>query len=434
MKKIVIGVVLVVVVAAVVVLNIRNARGKAIQVTVATAEKRDLVAKVSGSGRVEARRSVSVTSSVVGKVLELAVAEGDRVEKGELILRIDPGQREALLEQAKAGLARAQAGERLANAERDKARFELDRAQELRANDLASDQDLQAARTAFDVAEARVSSAQEDVHTARAQLDHARYELDRTTIRAEMTGVIVRLSVEEGENVLAGDLYNSGSAIVVIADLSEMEAWVLVDETEVVRTRRGQTAEVTVDAFPDTTLAGTVVEVANSAYNSGRLDSQEAKDFRVRVRLTGVPADVRPGLSARAEIITETREQVVSVPIEALTIRDPEAEASEQRRRRPRRSSNPDDGGSGSKEEEGVFLLEDGVVRFVVVQTGIAGERHFEVLSGVEEGAQVVRGPFNTLRDLHTGDKVKIRSESRDRNGSGRRGAAEPAAEDSGDE
>ncbi len=145
MKKILIGVAIVLVVGAIVGMNIKNARGKAIKVTVATAERRDLVAEVSGSGRIEARRSVSITSSVVGKVLEVAVSEGDAVQEGDLILRIDPGERIALLEQANARLAGAKAGERLSRAELEKAQFELDRAQGLRASDLASDQDLQAA-------------------------------------------------------------------------------------------------------------------------------------------------------------------------------------------------------------------------------------------------------------------------------------------------
>jgi HlyD family secretion protein len=418
MKKVILIAAAVVVLALIIGVNVRRARGKATQVTVAQVERRDLVAKVSGSGRVEARRSVSITSTVVGKVLEVAVEEGDLVHKGDLILRVDPGEREARVEQADAGLAGARAGQRLAEAELEKARFELRRAEGLRESSLASEQTLQAAKTTFDVQEARLASAREDVRNAVAALDFARRELDRTFVRADMTGVIVRLTVEEGENVLAGDAYNSGSAIVVIADLSEMEAWILVDETEVVRVKRGQPAEVTVDAFPDTTLTGAVSEVANSAYNAGPLGSQEAKDFRVRVRLQDVPEDLRPGLSARAEIVTDTREKALAVPIEALVIRDPAAEkklAESGGRRPPRKRAAGSDGSEGSKEKEGVFVVKDGTARFAAVVTGIAGEKHFEVLDGIAEGDRIVRGPFEALRKLHTGDRVKVEGERRQR-------------------
>ena len=413
MKKALLIVLAVVVLGAIVVLNVRNARGRATEVDVATVERRDLVATVTGSGRIEARRAVSLTSPVVGKVLELAVAEGDTVSAGDLLMRIDPGERKARVDQSRANLASARAGERLARAEREKAQFDLDRVRNLRDADLASDQEVRAAQTTFDVADARWERAQEDVHNASAALEHARVELDRTVIRTDLDGVVVRLSVEEGENVLAGDLYNSGSAIVVIADLTEMEAWILVDETEVVRLRRGQSAEIEVDAFPDLTLEGRVVEVANSAYNAGPLDSQEAKDFRIRIRLDDPPASFRPGLSARAEIVTDEREGALAVPIEALTIRDPEDEAARFERggkRAPRaRSAEQEE----SEEAEGVFLVEEDTARFVKVETGIAGERHFEVLSGLEEGARIVRGPFDALRRLSSGEKVKVKKASR---------------------
>jgi len=394
-KRIVVGAVIVVVLAVIVGMNVFRAREKAVAVEISAVERQDLVAKVSGSGRIEARKSVSITANVVGKVLEVAVAEGDRVEKGQLILRIDPGERAALVEQSKAQLARAQAESALAEAELRQAEFDLRRTKDLLGRDLASSQDLEAAETAHDVRVANLAAAREMVRNAQAGLDHANYELGKTVIRAEIPGVIVRLSVEEGENVLAGDLYNSGSAIVVIADLSEMEAHVLIDETEVIDVENGQEATVTVDAFPDLEIPGHVTEVGNSAYDAGPLGSQEAKDFRVRVRLDEVPPRLRPGLSARAEIVTERREGALALPIEALTVRNPRKELPGE--------DVPD------RETEGVFVVVDGAARFRPVKTGIAGEKHFEVVSGVEEGERIVRGPFEAIRTLDTGDRVKPR-------------------------
>jgi len=415
-KKILIAVAVVAVLAVVVFMNVKRARERGIEVQVVEIGRRDLVEKVSGSGRVEARRSVSTTSGVVGKVLELAVEEGDTVAAGDLILRIDPGERSALMDQARARLGRARAREELSRAEARQADFRLNRAKGLIEGNLASDRELEEAETGRDVAQANVSAARSDVKDAEAGLAHAQYELDRTVIRAEIPGVVVRLTVEEGENVLAGDLYNSGSSIVTIADLSEMEAHVLVDETEVVKLRRGQEAVVTVDAFPDRELPGRVVEVGNSAYNAGALGSQEAKDFRVRVRLEEIPESLRPGLSARAEVVTGRRDGALAVPIEALVVRDPakEARLAERKARRGGRARDRDeddaegDGTNESKEVEGVFVDRDGHAEYVAVRVGIAGEKHFEVLEGLAEGDRVIRAPFDALRRLETGDALRV--------------------------
>ncbi len=433
MKKLIIAVVVLAVVTALIAMNVRRASSKAIRVDTVEVVRKDLVAQVSGSGRVEARHSVSITANVVGKVLEVAVEEGDSVEKGQLILRIDPGERKAALEQMRATLARQEAQAELAAAELRQADAELRRIRGLVDGGLRSDQDLEGAQTSRDVKTASRAAALESVRNARAGVDHAEYELGKTIIHAEIPGVVVRLSVEEGENVLAGDLYNSGSAIVVIADPAEMEAQILIDETEVVSVRKGQSATVTVDAFPDLDLTGHVLEVGNSAYNAGPLGSQEAKDFRVRVLLDEVPPAFRPGLSARAEIVTEEREGALAVPIEALTLRDPEREKerADGGRRRSRRDRKEPAGEGESEEVEGVFVLDDGKARFVPVETGIAGEKDFEVLTGLAEGDLVIRGPFDAIRDLTTGDKIKAK---KDRSGGRRNGDSEEAGPDAEDE
>jgi len=427
MKKALIAAAVVIVLAILVTVNVRRGRDRGVEVEIAPVERRELVEHVSGSGRIEARKSVSLTSSVIGKVLEVAAEEGDRVEKGDLILRIDPGERTAALEQAKAVLARAKARQALAEAELRKAEFELRRATDLRANGLMSDQGLEAAETNREVADANVRAAREDVRNSEAGVEYGEYELAKAEFRAEISGVIVRLSVEEGENVLAGDLYNQGSAMAVIADLSVMEAHVLVDETEVVRVEKDQSAIVEVDAFPELKLAGRVSEVGNSAYNAGPLGSQEAKDFLVRIVLENLSESLRPGLSARAEIETSRRESALAIPIEALTIRDPAKQRTNGRKRD--RDEGTDEGtdegdaSSESKEKEGVFLLRDEKAVFVPVTTGIAGDRHFEVLAGVEEGDVVIRGPFEAIRNLETGDDVKVKKQSG-------RASKPPAAED----
>jgi HlyD family secretion protein len=403
-----------VVLAALVFANVKRARGSATEVELASVERKELVSRVSGSGRIEARRSVSVTANVVGKVLEVAVEEGDVVKKGDLILRVDPGDRRAMREQAEAEVARVKAEEALANAELRKSQSDLRRVEGLVEQGLASAQELEARSTEHDVATARLQAAREQMRNAVAALDYARRELDKTEIRAEISGVVVRLAVEEGENVLAGDLYNPGSSIVDVADLSQMEAHVLVDETEVVQVKRGQRAEVSVDAFPDSALGGSVIEVGNSAYNPGVLGSQESKDFRVKVLLDSTRiVGLRPGLSVSAKIETARKDSALAVPIEALTIRTLSREDESWRRSAGSGGAHASTdtartpGDAEDEEVEGVFVLRDGRARFVPVETGIAGEKDFEVVAGLSGGEEIVRGPFDAVRRLESGDKVK---------------------------
>lgn len=433
MKRALIAVAVIAVLALIVGINVKRSRGKVVEVELARVERKTLVEKVSGSGRIEARKSVSITSRVIGKVIELNAEEGDTVKKGDVILRIDPGERASAVEQAHAALARAEATEQLQGAELRKAEFELRRMNGLVTNGLASDQDLEGAQTAHDVAQARVRDAKEAVRSAKAGVDQAEYELDKTVVRAEIPGVIVRLSVEEGENVLAGDLYNAGSPMVVIADLSQMETQILVDETEVVKVRRDQPAEIDVDAFPDDKLKGHVIEVGSSAFNAGQLGSQEAKDFRVRILLDGPPAELRPGLSARAEIVTQTRDDALAVPIAALTIRNPAEEAAKAAGKRPTRRRATEEG-ENVKEVEGVFVVKDGRAVFTPCKTGIAGEKDFEVTEGLSEGDEIVAGPFEAIRNLASGEKVKAKTKARSSRGTAPQGEDEGGEGDTGAE
>jgi HlyD family secretion protein len=438
-RKILIGGAIALVLAILVIANVRRAASEAVPVETATIVQKELVSRVSGSGRIEARQSVSVTANVVGKVVNVAVQEGDEVEKGELILVIDPGEKQAIRRQADAEVARAKAQQDLARAELRQAEMDLKRLEGLVQNGLASQTDLDQKRTEREVRAASLAAADQTARNARAVLDHARSELEKTEVRAEISGVVVRLAVEEGENVLAGDLYNPGSSIVEIADLSTMEAHVLIDETEVVQVKKGQKAEISVDAFPDTTWVGTVTEVGNSAYNPGALGSQESKDYRVKILLErGAGAQLRPGLSVSAKIETDRKPQALAVPIEALTIRDPRREEERMREKLGDKGAPRDStshvAGEEREEKEGVFIIEEGRARFIPVKTGIAGEKDFEVLAGLSPGQELVRGPFEALRKLESGQKVKrtkSNEEKKENSGAARASEAAPEGGDS---
>jgi HlyD family secretion protein len=433
-KKVIIGVIVALVVVIFVVANLVGRREKTVDVEVEKVAKRNLEAVVTASGQIQPKKSVDVSANTIGQIVELAVAEGDSVKKGQLLVRIDPRGPESSRAQASAALRAAEANleQRKASLEEEKA--DLARTEKLHERGLASDQQLLNAQTAFNVAEANVMAARGDVARQEAALASAEYELSKVTIRAEMNGVVTRLNVEEGENVIMGTMNNAGTVLMTISDLSHMEADVLVDETDVVNVATGQHASITIDAFPDTSFKGEVTEVGHSAIvSSGAFGREESADFEVKVALVEPVPHARPGLSASADIVTAKRDSVPAVPIQSLTIR-PVGETAEGAPKRSSGASAASEGGGGgevkaegSSEEagagggakaaegkeaktelEGVFVVEDGRAVFKPCRVGIAGEKHFEVLSGVSVGDKVISGPFKVLRRLKDGAKVKV--------------------------
>jgi HlyD family secretion protein len=258
---------------------------------------------------------------------------------------------------------------------------------------------LQRAEAAVARAEAQLSGAEARVEQALATLRSSRHELSKVTVRAPASGVVTRLNVEEGEFAFSTGL--NPTLLVTIADLSTMQAEIEVDETDVVNVRPGQTAKVTVDAFPDTTFAGTVTEVGTSPIvkENAQEQSRDAKDFKVVITLgESLPAP-RAGLSATADIETARRRGALAVPIQSLVVRELP---------RPKIGESPPDTLEPGEETEGVFVMHGGKARFVPVKVGITGGRFFEVTSGVQPGDSAVSGSYEALRDLQDGDPVKV--------------------------
>jgi HlyD family secretion protein len=242
------------------------------------------------------------------------------------------------------------------------------------------------------------------VDQARAALEEAQSNLRKTTIVSPIAGRVVRLAVEEGEVAVPGTFSKETGLLMTIADLSVIQAKVQVDETDVVRLSVGDSVDVSIDAFPDTTFLGHVTKIGNSAKlaagQSTTGTSDRAVDFDVEVTLQKPPADIRPDLSCTARVVTDTRTGVLSIPIIALTVRDNTPVSSESAPRDTTR-------GGKKKETEGVFVVTQGVANFKPVKVGIAGDEYFEVLSGVQSGDTVVAGPYQTIRDLKDGSRVK---------------------------
>lgn len=439
MKKVILAILAVVVLGAVVVSILRSG-GKA-EATVETGPvaRKDLTATVGCSGTIEPKRKVDVSANAMGTIVNLAVHEGQSLAPGDLLLEIDPSEYAAAVRGLEASIRTAQADLRLAEASRDQAVLDRDRAEQLFQQDLASEEAVTAARTGARVEQARVESARHRIEQYEANLAKARHDLTKVTLTAPMAGVVTRLNVEEGENAIMGTLNNPGTVLLTISDLGTMEAWVEVDETEVVDVALGQPAEVTIDAFPGRTFPGRVTEIGNSPLRIRAGATREAVDFEVKITLDEAPANIRPGLSAKASIKVAERAQALAVPLGAVTVRawplqDKDIRRYSGKRARqqeaalaelgftPRGARAEADSAAAAierKETEGVFVLKDGYAKFVPVELGIAGEDDFEVLSGLEAGRTVVTGPFRILRELKDGARVETARNDR----RGRRGA-----------
>ena len=424
-RRLTVGVLAAVALATAAVPMVARWRERGLEVRLEEVSRRDLVAVVTASGNVRARRTVDLSSDVSARVAELFVREGDDVRAGQVLLRLDPTQFQAALSRARAALNQAQAQvsqqeATLLRAERDHERLSsLSRRDSL----LVSPQQLQDAATNAEVARASLEAARHFVEQARASVAEADDRLAKTVLRAPIDGKVTRLQVEEGETVIIGTMNNPGSLILTISDLSVVEVVVQVDETDVPQLALGDSASVEIDAFPGETFTGRVTEIGNSAIrppsSQTATGQQAAIDFEVVLTLEQPPVVLRPDLSATADIVVDTRDDAVAVPIIALTVRSsadtlPDGDRPGGRRRvfgfgRNRNEPDIEPGVARAREDEveGVFLMNARSVAFLPVFVGIAGDEHFEVLSGVAPGDTVVAGPYTAIRELRSGDRVR---------------------------
>ena len=450
-RKILVGIVVALVALMVVSSVSRRNRAKIVEVQIGPVQRQDLKAVVTASGEIRPRNFVNINSQTFGKILSIAVSEGQAVTTGQELLRMEAvqpqaeveGQR-ALVRSAEAAVRAAEASLRTAEAERvraradfERAQLEWDRSQQLFRGGLIAQSEydsrkssFESARAAVDVAEARVNQSEAEQERSRSQLQQARAALSssedalhKTIYTSPIDGVVTSLPVHMGEQMVPGIQNSPGSFLMTVADMSEVTAEVKVDESDVVSVGRGQAAEVTIDAFPDSTFHGTVAEIGTTAMlrSTGQsttqltTGSQEAKDFKVVVTLAHPPDGVRPGLSATARITTATREKVLSIPIQALSIRrqaDIEAGAGDGKQKEAEEGEaraaevRPGDP-AGKQEVQGVFVVKDGRAQFRPVKTGITGVTDIEILEGLAEGDQVVTGSYKVLRELKPQARVR---------------------------
>ena len=376
--------------------------------------RRDLTSAVTASGKIQPQTSVDISADITGRIIRIAVAEGDVVTRGQFLVQIDPAQYQAAVSRAEAVVASTQATLLQTRASRDQAERAWKRANELTrlGPNLIAPATAEEARTALDVAEATYQATRAQLDQSRAGLREAKDNLAKTRLVSPISGRVVRLAVEEGEVAVPGTFSRETGLLLTIADLSVILAKVQVDETDVVRLGKDDSVEVTIDAYPDSTFIGRVTKVSQSAKltstQTASGSSDRAVDFDVEIRLVAPPDNVRPDLSCTARIVTDTRENALSIPIIALTVRDHERLPNENNPALDTLSRR-----TRAREEEGVFLVQNGVANFRPVKVGIAGDEFFEVVEGLRGGETIVAGTYQAIRDLKDGARVRAADTSK---------------------
>ena len=405
------AVIAVVVIVGLMKLGSSRSGNRATEVRMEQAGKRDLVAAVTSSGQIEAKSQVSLSSEVTARILKIHVKEGDYVKEGQLLVELDQAQFKGSVDRGEATVAQANASVVQATANRDQAKRTLDRQQALKKvqPDLVTDESVELLDQTYKVASANLKAATAQLQQAEASLKEAKDNLARTMLYSPISGRVVRLAVQEGEVAVPGTFSKETGLLMRIADLSVILAKVKVDETDIVRLAMNDSVSVTIDAFPDTTFAGKVTKIGNSATTatSTGTTADKAVDFEVEVTLTNPPKDVRPDLSMTSRIITSVRKGALSIPIIALTARAMPNTSGDTKASAPIARAAGDTTKKKQKEQEGVFVVTNGLARFRPVKVGITGDEYVEVLDGLKEGETVVAGTYQAIRDMKDSTKVK---------------------------
>jgi len=436
-KKIIIGIVIVLVLGGIAFANVKFKRETGVSVNTEAIKKRRLEAIVSASGKIQPKRDVNISADTMGRVTDLAVNEGDRITKGQFLLQIDPRNLRTAVQRTEASLAAARSTMQGLQLSLDTARTSLKQAednykrqQELWKGGLTTRETLERTENDLKMRQSDLRTQEQSVKTQQLRMqqesataESARFDLSKVRIESPITGIVTRRNIEEGETVVIGTMNNAGTVLLTIADMSIIQAEVDVDETDIPTLRLGQPAKITIDAMPGQTFTGKVTEIGNSPIGAtGQAASTQATNFKVVVTLDKEIPDVRPGFTCTAEITTAVRENAVAVPIQATTVRemivdDKGAIVRSPEGEKPRRRPTSTTGGVQAaelpagqtrKELEGVFVIRDGKSHFVPLKTGIAGDKYFEVLEGLKEGDAVVIGPFASVRELADGAAVKV--------------------------
>ncbi len=403
------GALLVVVGVAAVIAARGRESGKGLEVQTAKATRQEVVQKVSATGKIQPKTQIKISADVSAKIKKLGVVEGQWVEKGAFLVGLDRERYLAAVESAEANVRSAQANATLVGQNEDQTRREFERSKELLAKQLGSQSDFDAKQTAWQVEQARHKSAIEQVEQARAALKQAQDDLSKTTIYAPMSGTVSELNKEVGEIALGSQF--QADVILVIADLSAMEAQVNVDENDIVAIHPGEPAEIQTDALLAQPLKGAVSEISSSANTAASGTSEQKTEFEIKVGITDPPQTLRPGMTASADIVTNTNAHALSVPLQCVALRtvDQLVRKGEKLKDAQQRFHADRDGFV-----EVVFVIENGKAEARQVKTGIQSEELIEILDGLKEGDEVVAGSYRAIsKDLENGAGVRINNDKK---------------------
>jgi HlyD family secretion protein len=402
MKKPLIVIAVIAVLAIVVWASLRDSGPRGAEVEVQAAERRTVSSRVKATGEITPEKKVEISAKVVGEIISLPVVEGQQVEAGQILVQIERDLYESARNQARAALRQAEVSTRRLEVQLVDAERNLRRVGQLHADQLVSEEALDTAQLAVDTAEVELEAQQHAVDQYRSALERAEDDLARTTIRSPMDGVLIQLDAEQGETVVPGSTNLPGSVIMTVADMSRLLAEVEVSEVDVVSVELGQTAEVTVEALGDDhTLVGHVVEIATSGRENA---SQGTIRFLVKVALDDPDPRLRPAMTAKVDILTATSENAVTVPVQAVVRRTLDADGKEVR-------------GTAAKEldeADAVYVIRDGEAAVTPVTTGVSDVLWVEITGGLEDGEEVIVGPYRTLKKLKDGDRVQPEKPNRD--------------------
>lgn len=409
-KRLLIGAACVVVVGgALAGMALRGKGDGTLEVQTEKVSRRKIIQKVSATGKIQPKVQVKISADVSAKITRLPVVEGQWVERGALLVELDRERYLAAVESAEANARAARANAALVQENMKRAEREYMRSKELVEQNLESEALFEDKQSAHQIETARYDAALNQVEQADAALKQARDDLSKTTIYAPMAGTISDLNKEEGEIALGSQFQED--VIMVVADLSEMEAQVDVDENDIVLVAIGHEAEIEVDALPDTTLKGVVYEIANSANVDAAGTSDQKTEFRIKVSILDPPETLRPGMTASADVLTQTNDNALSVPIQSVAVRTVDQLTMEGESREDARSRYEADRDGFV---EIVFCIEAGRATAKQVKTGIQSDELIEILDGVGEGEEVVTGSYRAIsKDLKNGAEVRINNDSR---------------------
>jgi HlyD family secretion protein len=417
--RIIAGVAAVVVLAGVVAASVIRDRRSKVTVQTQKVGYQDLVSMVSASGEVKPKKFVNISANVSGRITNLYVKEGDSVRRGQVLARIDSTRFEAGERQSSAALQGARADLERAEADLENSRLAFERARRMRDEKLIAEQAFDQADAELKMKTAAVESQKRRIAQQAAMLETNRDELEKTTIVAPMAGVVTSLVKEEGESVIGAQSF-SPTVLMTVADLSVMEVEILVDETDIRNVRLGQEAEVRVDALEGMKIKGEVTEIGSSAIPRGTSaaaatgqatasTANQAKDFKVVVTLKDPPATLRSGLNATADIVTDRKAHALSVPIQAVVVRQLDKQGKVIETGTVQAAEGEPAGPvEKGEEKDGVFVVNAGQAHFRPVKPGIMGETEIEILSGLKEGDEIVVGSYKTLRTLKHEAKIKV--------------------------